>query len=135
MVGCMVEEGEAATTCADCGEPIDERGATEREPCPKCGSKRRDHSIEVHDEVRVSDSVSVQVSRAVSAIRLAILATILTLGATAGFSAGFAKESVLLGLAWGIGAIVVSVLLLAFILRVGWVRQKTMAAMCWVAGE
>jgi hypothetical protein len=83
----------------------------------------------------MSDSVSVEVVRAVNAIRLAVLITLLTLGATAGFSAGFAENSVFLGFAWGVGAVIVGIGLLAFVLRVSWLRNKTMAAMYWITGE
>jgi DNA-directed RNA polymerase subunit RPC12/RpoP len=127
---------EAAMRCADCGEPVEESGnPSEREPCPNCGSTRRHHTRVLQEEFQAVDAISVVVVRAVNEVRLAVLAILLSIGAAAGFSAGFAEESVALGLAWGIGAIIVSVLLLAAILRIAWIRDKAMAAMYWVAGK
>ena len=95
----------------------------------------RKHSAQVHEILKTTDSVGVEVVRATNAIRLAVLITLLTLGATAGFSAGFAERSMLLGFVWGVGAVIVGIAVLAFVLRVRWLRHKTMGVMYWITGE
>jgi hypothetical protein len=134
-----------SVACGDCGAPIDESPSTpgdEREPCPNCGSTNRSFSVQIDEVLRAVDAVSGEVAEvseevdtALTGVRLAVLATLLTLAATAGLSAGFAEHSVALGLLWGIGAVVLSVLILVALFRVGPIRRRVMAVMDWLVGS
>ena len=52
------------TACGNCGEPLTEPASTpveKRQPCPKCGSSRRNLSVEMTDSVTASVSLATAV--------------------------------------------------------------------------
>ncbi len=55
------------TYCGNCGEPIYGEDSANRQPCPKCGSKKRKYSLELNASVSVSATVTAQVFRPASA--------------------------------------------------------------------
>jgi hypothetical protein len=53
-----------STACGNCGELLDEPGNTpveKRQPCPKCGSTRRNFSVEIRESLSVSASFTATV--------------------------------------------------------------------------
>ena len=53
-----------SSACGNCGEPLAEPANTpleKRQPCPKCGSTRRNFSVEMRASIKVSASVNVEV--------------------------------------------------------------------------
>ncbi|WP_018175533.1 MULTISPECIES: zinc ribbon domain-containing protein [unclassified Thioalkalivibrio] len=53
-----------STVCGNCGETLTELGSTsveKRQPCPRCGSTRRNFSVEITDSVTASASVTATV--------------------------------------------------------------------------
>ena len=53
-----------STACGNCGEPLTEPASTpveKRQPCPKCGSTRRNFSVEMTASVTVSGSLTATV--------------------------------------------------------------------------
>jgi hypothetical protein len=116
----------ASLACKDCGKvlysgtgqfPSDLSGenATPRKPCPDCGSTVRSYGINVFENLAASATRKIQ--RAWSNNQLTVLLFLLSVTLCVGLGAGLAAESLLLGVAYGLGVLIVFAVLLWMLLR------------------
>jgi predicted anti-sigma-YlaC factor YlaD len=122
--------------CANCGleVPPTESGR-ERQPCPRCGAV--EHIVELSATVAAGATVSagLSVERGVNEARMGAFALIFATSLGIGLSVGLATSSVLLGSLAGLGAGVLTTLVVASIYRVRFVRQAVMTFMHRVTGQ
>jgi hypothetical protein len=133
------------TKCGECGillfdgdnPPPEIGGPVEgREPCPKCGSKKRAFEAGIAEFLAISDMVGKpRVIRGLNEIRVAALLALLGVAVAVGSTAGFQQSSVLAGMIWGIGAFFVGAGFVALLYRWSWLRAKTMSAMHALTGK
>jgi len=84
----------------------------------------------------LSDMVArAQVIRGLNDARVAVLFVLIGVGATVGSTAGFQDDSVLTGVVWAVGALIVGTSLLTLIHRWSWLRARTMAVMHWITDK
>jgi predicted RNA-binding Zn-ribbon protein involved in translation (DUF1610 family) len=127
----------AVTRCADCGtELAPDEPERERQPCPKCGSLKRNYELDASPaEYRITGSpIGTRVERAVTETRMTAFALIFATALGVGLAAGFATSLWVGVLAFFAGA-VATALLLAAIYRVGAIRHVAMELMRRITGQ